>query len=181
MPGGLPVHFLAFQMYEAQPFAAGLFLPPRYICFCQPTTTIMRQSEFNPTQARDWRLFNLILETYGWDDFDDTEWRMDQGEICTPEGYRSRRNGYSILEVRYHAPVNMISLRVTDTSSQDNIQLHFLYDDRPERILEWIVAQQEHLDLDSYSSLLKNAQQQCEMILLEKSDMEIYEVKPSAS
>lgn len=141
----------------------------------------MRQSELTPTQARDWRLFNLILETYGWDDFDDTEWKMDQGEICTPEGYRSRRNGCSVLEVRYHAPVNMISLRVTDNSSQDNIQLHFLYDDRPERILEWIVAQQEQLDLDSYSDLLKHAQQQCEMILLEKSDMEIYEVKPSAS
>jgi hypothetical protein len=140
----------------------------------------MRQSEFNTTQARDWRLFNLILESYGWDDIDGTEGRMDQGEICTPEGYRSRRNGHALLETRFHAPVNMISLRVTDTLSQDNVQLHFLYDDQPERILEWIAAQQDAIDLDSYQHLLKSAQQQCEMILLEKSDMEIYEVKPSA-
>lgn len=140
----------------------------------------MQRSDMNDSQRRDWQLFNLLLESYGWEDIDDTEWRMEQGESCTPEGHRARRHGHTLLEARLHAPVNMISLRLSEPQhNPDNIQLHFLYDDRPERILEWIVAHAEQLTIEAYQPLLSSAQRQCEMILLEKSDMEIYEVKPS--
>jgi hypothetical protein len=167
-------------MYEAQAIASGPYPGLPYLCLHQATISAMQQSELNPTQARDWQLFNLILEGYGWDDPEHTEWRMEHGEVCTPEGHRTLSQNGVCLEARYHAPVNMISLRVSEPNSQENIQLHFLYDNRPERILEWMVQQQAGMDLESYQDLLKSAQKQCEMILLEKSDMEIYEVKPSA-
>jgi len=141
----------------------------------------MHKRDMSATQQRDWQVFNLILECFGWEDVDGTEARLDSGEFVKPEGLRARREGHISLEAKLHSPVNMISLRITDTASDDNVQIHFLYTQRPERILEWVVEQGPSLSLDTYHDLIKGVSAMCEMILLEKSDMEIYEVKPSGS
>ena len=141
----------------------------------------MRKAELSPTQLRDLSVFNLLLEHHGWVDQLDTEKRLDAGEMVNPEGLRETYGSQLILQARFHAPVNMISLRITDTMLDEKVQFHFLFDDKPERILEWMVAVCDELNLDTYPELLKKAEGKCEMILLEVSDTEIYEVKPPAS
>ena len=141
----------------------------------------MRKTELSPTQIRDLSVFNLLLEHHGWVDHMDTEKRLDAGEMVNPEGLRETYGSQLVLQARFHAPVNMISLRITDTLLDDKVQFHFLFDDRPERILEWMVSVCDELNLDTYPELLKKAEGKCEMILLEVSDTEIYEVKPPAS
>ncbi len=141
----------------------------------------MRKAELTKTQLRDLNVFNLILEYQGWADQQEIEKRLDAGELVNPEGIRVKSGQNAMLQARFHAPVNMISLRITDLSSDEKVQFHFLYDDRPERILEWISEIGDQLSLDTYPDLLKQADDKCEMILLEVSDTEIYEVKPPAS
>lgn len=143
--------------------------------------TIMRKAELTPTQLRDVNIFNLILDYHGWADFENTEKRFDANELVNPEGYRVTHHHHTTLEVRYHAPVNMISLKINDINLDDEVQFHFLFDDRPERILEWMVEVSDSLNLETYPELLKEADGKCEMILLEVSDTEIYEVKPPTS
>lgn len=138
----------------------------------------MRKGDLNSTQLRDINVFNLILDCDGWVDQYDTEKKFDSGELVNPEGLRIAIQNNIRLQVRFHAPVNMISLRITDIYKNDNIQFHFLFDNRPERILEWLVAVKNELNFESYPEKLKEADGRCEMILLEVSDTEIYEVKP---
>lgn len=141
----------------------------------------MLKSELNPAQLRDIKVFNLILECDGWEDQFETEKKLDAGEMVNPEGLRTIQEAFVTLQARFHAPVNMISLRIIDRFLDDRVQFHFLFDDTPERILEWIVSVRPSLTLDSYPELLKQADGKCEMILLEVSDTEIYEVKPPAN
>ncbi|MEZ4776061.1 MAG: hypothetical protein R3D00_22990 [Bacteroidia bacterium] len=141
----------------------------------------MRKAELTPTQLRDLNIFNLILESNGWADYDDTERRFDANQMTNPEGYRIVHHQNTTLEARFHSPVNMISLRISDVFLEDEVQFHFLFDEKPERILEWMVQVNNDLSLDTYPELLKRADGKCEMILLEVSDTEIYEVKPPAS
>ncbi|MDX2283607.1 MAG: hypothetical protein NW241_05565 [Bacteroidia bacterium] len=140
----------------------------------------MRKSELSAAQLRDLNIFNLILECNGWEDPYDTEPRFDAGEMVNPEGFRCYRNRDVSLQARFHAPVSMISVLMTDFANTDRVQFHFLFEGRPERILEWLAASAPALDLESYPDLLRKAENRCEMILLEVSDTEIYEVKPSA-
>ncbi|MEM7368251.1 MAG: hypothetical protein AAF587_06580 [Bacteroidota bacterium] len=141
----------------------------------------MRKSDLSTVQLRDLNVFNLLLEHHGWSDDENLEFRLDSGEKVTPEGFRAINHGGIGLEARYHAPVNMISLKIIDQLYEDKVQFHFLFDDRPERILEWIADISGQLSLESYPELLKQADGKCEMILLEVSDTEIYEVKPPTS
>jgi len=134
----------------------------------------------NPSQLRDLQVFNLLLEHHGWEDPGQTEQRLEQGEDLKPEGARVIRNHSLTLLCRFHAPVNMISLSLIDLLSREKVQFHFLYTEEPERILEWIVGVSDNLDLDNYSQIVKKSQVDCDMILLEISESEIYEVKPSA-
>lgn len=138
----------------------------------------MRKAELTKTQLRDLQIFNLILESNGWMDQEEVEQRLDAGELVNPEGVRIINGRHAVLQARFHAPVNMISLRITDVFLEEKVQFHFLYDERPERILEWMIAISDALSLDNYPELLKQADGKCEMILLEVSDTEIYEVKP---
>lgn len=141
----------------------------------------MRKADLTETQLRDLNLFNLILECDGWADQYDTEKRLDAGELVNPEGVRVAYGEGTVLQARYHAPVNMISLKITDLNRDDKVQFHFLFDNRPERILEWLVEVKGSLNFESYPQLLKEADGKCEMILLEVSETEIYEVKPPTS
>ena len=141
----------------------------------------MRKSDLSKEQLRDLNIFNLLLEHHGWTDDEDLEELLDAGELVTPEGYRGISNRGVLLEARYHAPVNMISLRITDRLQEEKVQFHFLFDKQPERILEWITTVSGELSMDTYPELLKQADGRCEMILLEVSDTEIYEVKPPTS
>jgi hypothetical protein len=138
----------------------------------------MRKADLTATQLRDVNMFNLILECDNWVDQFDTEKKLDAGELVNPEGLRAtHQNGVSLI-ARFHAPVNMISLRIKDLYQEDEVQFHFLFDNRPERILEWLAEVKNDLNLETYPELLKEADGRCEMILLEVSDTEIYEVKP---
>ncbi len=140
----------------------------------------MKKIDLNASQLRDINLFNMILECYGWEDLDDVEGKLEEGQMVNPEGSRVLRNTHTLLHAKFHAPVNMISLLINDRINQESVQFHFLYDLAPERILEWIATTGEELTLEKYPELLKGASGKCEMILLEVSDSEIYEVKPPA-
>ena len=138
----------------------------------------MRKGDLNATQLRDINVFNLILDCDGWVDQGETEKRFDAGEQVNPEGLRVIVRNNTRIQARFHAPVNMISLRITDIYRNENVQFHFLFDNRPERILEWLTSAKNELTLETYPDKLKDANGCCEMILLEVSDTEIYEVKP---
>ncbi|RMG23364.1 MAG: hypothetical protein D6730_14600 [Bacteroidetes bacterium] len=141
----------------------------------------MRKAELTELQLRDLNVFNLILECHGWIDQQGIEKKLDAGELVNPEGIRVKSGKNAILQARFHAPVNMISLRITDLYLDEKVQFHFLYDEKPERILEWMTEISDDLSLETYPELLKQANGKCEMILLEVSDTEIYEVKPPTS
>jgi hypothetical protein len=140
----------------------------------------MKKSELNKTQKRDLDVFNLLLEYHRWDDSWGVEEDMDHGEDGNPEGYRCLSRSGLLIEAKFHAPVNMISVSVTDVMLDEQVQFHFLFDDRPERILEWIVSMGETLSMENYPELLRTTKGKCEMVLVEVSDTEIYEMKPPA-
>lgn len=141
----------------------------------------MRKSELSQTQLRDLNVFNLLLEHHGWADERDTERRMDAGEAMNPEGMRGFYAPKHYLQLRFHAPINMMSLFLEDQQQDETIQVHFLFDDKPERIIEWLARVADDFSLETYPDLLREADGRCEMILLEVSETEIYEVKPSTN
>ena len=138
----------------------------------------MLKLELSKTQLRDLNIFNLLLESDGWEDHDGHEQQMDAGEEVHPEGKRTIFNGKSWLEACFHAPINMISLKISEYLSSEAVQFHFFFDSHPERLLEWLIQFRPKLSLDSYPSFLKNATLQCEMTLMEISGSGFYEVKP---
>ena len=141
----------------------------------------MEKYNLTNTQLKDLGLFNLILECDGWADTEEHEKRLDRGENVKPEGRRVRSNGQAILEAQFHAPLNMISLRINDVNKADQVLFHFMYDTRPERILEWLVENSQTLCMETYPESFMRLDGKCEMILLEVSKNEIYEVKPPKS
>lgn len=138
----------------------------------------MQKRDLTSTQLKRLSRFHLIMEAYGWEDPQDTESRLEAGEDLNPEGYRVFQRKGLHLEALFHAPVDMLSLRMSDLNRKERIQFHFLFDHKPEPIIEWVVSVAEELDIDTYPELLQAANGKCEMILLEVSDTEIYEVKP---
>lgn len=129
-------------------------------------------------QKRDLNWFNMILEAHGWHDPDETESRIEAGEDLSPEGKRMINYEATSLEVEFHAPLNMLTLRIKDIITSEQIRFYFFYDEKVERILEWLVAVSERLNLESYIECLKEVFGKCEMILIELAKDEIYEVKP---
>ncbi len=139
----------------------------------------MRKQDLTPAQLRDLTVFYVILEHHDWEDTEGIEQRFDAGEKVSPEGQLTRVFGQTELRAQFHAPVRMVSLRIADLFLEEQVQFHFLYESNPESLLEWMMANAEALTLDSYPDLLKKAEKVCAMILMEVSDQEIYEVKPS--
>jgi hypothetical protein len=140
----------------------------------------MQKLALNPQQSRNLGIFHLLLEHYGWEDLHETESRMDAGESLSPEGSRTLRRRSLSLQARFHAPVNMISLLIAEQNQPGRVQIHFFFQNQPERILEWIGQAGASLDLETYPEWLQRSGGICDTILLEVSDTEIYEVKPSA-
>ncbi len=140
----------------------------------------MRKKDLTSTQLRDLSIFYVILEYHGWEDQEGIEDAFDADEKVSPEGQLSCHIGHTELRAQFHAPVRMISLRITDVILEDQVQFHFLYESNPESLLKWICDYAEELSLDTYPERLKDAEKLCAMILMEVSDQEIYEVKPSA-
>jgi hypothetical protein len=138
----------------------------------------MHLVDLNDTQTRDLNLFNLILEAHGWDDLEETEKRIEAGENLCPEGKRTINYSSTKLEAEFHAPLNMITVQIRDIVDHEQIRFYFFYDEKVERILEWLVAVSEKLNMESYIECLKEVFGKCEMILLELGKDEIYEVKP---
>lgn len=133
----------------------------------------------SPNQLRDLNIFNLILEVYGWDDPSDTEKRLEAGEEVNPEGFRVWRGAHTTLQVRFNSPVNVINLAMTDHLCQERLQFHFFFNEKPERVLEWVVAAAPNLTAETYPDWLNQTEGLCDVILLEISESEIYEFKPS--
>lgn len=140
----------------------------------------MRKQDLTATQLRDLSIFYVILEHHDWGDLEGVENRFDNGEKVSPEGQVSKIISHTELRAQFHAPVRMISLKITDLILEDQVQFHFLYEKNPESLLEWMCEHADKLTLESYPDLLKDAEKLCAMILMEVSDQEIYEVKPSA-
>ncbi len=140
----------------------------------------MRKCDLSTDQLLHLNIFNLILEFAGWDDLHDTEKRFDAGQMVTPEGNRCLESEGNRLEARFHAPINMITLRVTDTRRNRVAVMHFLFDKSPERILEWIRDQGPTLAVDNYERLLASAEGRCELTLIETPEAESFEVRPSS-
>jgi len=145
----------------------------------------MKKTELNDLQLGQLNLFNLILECNGWEDNLEVEKRLDRGENVKPEGIRNYVNDYSRLEAQFHAPVYMLSLSITDKDSKQNIHLFFFYDDKPHRILEWLVSIKDQLTFQTYAPLLKqfkeNYQQAGDTILLTDSPSTVYELASTNS
>jgi hypothetical protein len=141
----------------------------------------MKKSQLSKTQLRDLNIFHLILECYGWDDKGDTESLLENGMNVVPEGIRSARRRFSDLEAHFHAPLQMISLHIKDRQTNEKVLLHFFFDDAPERILEWLVEVDQRLSIDGYPDLLKRVRGRAEMVLLQFSETEMYEIKLPAA
>jgi hypothetical protein len=141
----------------------------------------MRYIDLTEDQQRDLNIFNLILEYHDWVDLDECERRMDHGDSVSPEGRRLLCNGDAILDAQFHAPLNMISLQITDLQSFEKVRFHFMFDEKPERLLEWLAEACQTLSFETYPEWLKGTEGKCEMILLDLGKNELYELKPPTS
>ena len=131
------------------------------------------------TPIKDIELFHLILEAYHWDEVK-TDTSTDANLYSNrPEATYNYATRNTQMVVKFHEPLNMISLWVADVRNpKQTLQLHFMYDEQPQRILEWIAAISDELTLDNYPILLKKARGKCEMMLLELANNKMYEVIP---
>jgi hypothetical protein len=134
--------------------------------------------DLTDTQKRDLNWFNMILEAHGWHDPEEIEKRIVAGENLCPEGKRMITHTSTSLEVEFHAPLNMITLQIKDIITFEQIRFYFFYDEKIERILEWLASVSDRINLESYIECLKEVFGKCEMILIELAKDEIYEVKP---
>lgn len=120
-------------------------------------------------------LFHLVLEAYSWDL---VAHAAAQGSRQAEAVYEYATRTTTFV-TSFHQPLNMISVQVKDTVEGSRfIQLHFMYDEKPERILEWLVAVADKLTMENYHELLKGTQGKCEMMLLELANKKIYELIP---
>ncbi|MEO0899027.1 MAG: hypothetical protein AAFY71_21625 [Bacteroidota bacterium] len=131
------------------------------------------------TQLRDLQMFNMILECHGWADPSYTEEKLESGQSVKPEGLQVFRNDRAHLIAKFHAPINMIDLSILDNKRKSSVHFHFIYDQAPEKLLDWMVGIAAELDMESFSALIRGAEGKCDMILMEKSEKEIYEFKPA--
>ena len=133
----------------------------------------MKKTLLSQTQLADLNFFHLILESYGWDDMEDSELKLDNGLDINPEGSRIFRKSYTVLKAEFHAPVNMITLKIGDCISNEEVKFHFFYDESPIKLLEWVVSVSEDLSTQTYPELLKQTHGCCDLILLQVSDSRI--------
>ncbi len=126
---------------------------------------------------RDIDYVQLILEAYGWAE---NTGSLSCGENQPEAGYYIMNEKLN-LNVSFHEPLNLITLQMDEISGGNSVKLHFMYDDKPQRILEWIVSVYKEINMTNYASLLKTAIGKCEMMLLELKNKKIYEVIPPAS
>lgn len=125
--------------------------------------------------VEDIELFHLILEAYGWNE------QYNRNRIpyeAKAEAIYSFHTKQAILEVKFHQPLNMISLHLENLYRTQGVQFHFMYSEKPELILEWITQEADKLTFENYPTVLKRAAGKCEMILLELGNNKIYEVIP---
>lgn len=134
------------------------------------------------TTVKDIDLFHLILEAYGWDEIK-ADSKIDAHLFHNqPEAVYNYSTRHTKMVIKFHEPLNMISLWIEEVkNTKQNVQLHFMYDEHPERILEWIAKVSHELSIDNYPTLLKDAKGKCEMMLLELSNSKMYEVIPPAN
>lgn len=134
------------------------------------------------TTVKDIDLFHLILEAYGWDEIK-TNSKTDVHLFHNqPEAVYAYNTRHTKMVIKFHEPLNMISLWIEEVKNRkQNVQLHFMYDEHPERILEWVAKASHELSIDNYPVLLKDTKGKCEMMLLELSNSKMYEVIPPAN
>ena len=138
----------------------------------------MKKSQLTSSQLKDLNLFILILECHGWEDYLETEKQLNEGKDVNPESVFICREGSISLEVQFHAPVQMISLSISDHSLRQKVDLFFIYEQQPELILEWIVTVKGKVELNNYKELLHASSEICKTILVAESSAEHIELKP---
>ncbi len=138
----------------------------------------MKKTELTQDQINQLNIFTLILECDGWSDQMDIEENLDNGENVVPEGCRSISQGATVLEAQFHAPVNMISLSISDIRYRCKVGIFFLYVNQPERIIEWIVNVREQLSLFNYRDRLNKIKHLGSTIMVAVSTPVSCEVQP---
>ncbi|MFN0200832.1 MAG: hypothetical protein ACKVTZ_04900 [Bacteroidia bacterium] len=131
-----------------------------------------------PTRVTDIELFYLILECYGWECPSSSDLEECNIRFNNPEAILAFSSRKTILEIGFHEPLNLMSLRISDVFRKQSVLFHFMYNQQPEKLLEWFAAVSEELTLENYPELLKQASSKCEMILLEVNNQQMYEVIP---
>ncbi|MBX7242136.1 MAG: hypothetical protein K1X92_10340 [Bacteroidia bacterium] len=125
-------------------------------------------------QLKDIDYVQLILEAYGWAESSNG---LSSVENQAEAGYYTMTENTKLI-VSFHEPLNLISLQMDEINSGNSVKLHFMYDNKPQRILEWIVSVHKEINMLNYAALLKTAIGKCEMMLLELKNKKIYEVIP---
>lgn len=142
----------------------------------------MKKSELNHLQSEHLNFFNLILEYHNWEDTNGIEKALDGGESVNPEGVRNYSNEKVQLEAQFHAPIQMLSLRVSDHQQKQNVHIFFYYGNSPVHILEWLGSICNDLDLEKLPSLLHVYRNRFaeidETILISVTPSKVYELTP---
>ncbi len=130
-----------------------------------------KKNAIKSSNLRDIDYVQLIMEAYNWVEIG-IEYRGSNPAEAT---YYNINNNVS-LTLEFHQPLNLITLQIEGVHGANSLKLHFMFDNRPQRILEWIVSVQNDININNYTVLLKTAIGKCEMMLLELENKKIYEV-----
>ncbi len=135
----------------------------------------MRISDLTSNQLRNVKIFNLLLEYAGWEDIEEVEKRLMLGEALDSIGQRLMWTTGFVLEARMHAYLNCMMLDVLEVESGKQAEIQLFFQDKPDRILEWLMAEASSMNLQNYAQLLAAIAPACERILVEAESL-VYEI-----
>ncbi len=124
--------------------------------------------ELSPTAQTAVRYFNLILETNFWEDWEETERKLDQGERVFPHASMGWSNGSCQIQASLNAEAGMLTICLTQVGDKAaQVGLHFLYRDNLIDLLERLVDAMDWLRPGTYFQFANSLQGYCEEILVE--------------
>jgi hypothetical protein len=135
----------------------------------------MRISDLRPSQLRNMKVFNLLLEYAGWEDVEEVEKRLDSGESVEVIAQQMTCFQGMVLEARLHGFRNCILLDVLDTDSGKQAEIQLYFTEQPDRLLEWLTSHAAILNLQNYAQCLADVAPHCERILVEAESL-VYEI-----
>ena len=136
----------------------------------------MYKRELNPKQVRDFQVFNLIFDDFGWGDISETERAFDQGGEMSPEGKRDYVSTSSILCVHLHLPLQMLSLQIRDQQTDDYRNLHFIYEYKPDNYLTWIGNVKDDITIHNYPKWVRQTYDLKGIVILQLPDGRLFDL-----